>query len=74
MNKEWWRAAGVRAVKTFFQAFVAAIGTAATLGEVEWTAVLSTSALAAVLSLATSLTGLPEVKNQATTEEETNES
>lgn len=64
-NKEYWinwaKAAGIRALKTCFQAFVAAIGTAAVLQDVNWVMVLSASALAGVISLATSVAGLPEV-------------
>lgn len=64
-NKEYWKnwakAAGVRAVKTVAQTFVATIGTAAVLQDVNWVMVLSASALAGVISLATSVAGLPEV-------------
>lgn len=64
-NKEYWinwaKAAGVRAVKTCAQTFVATIGTAAVLQDVNWVMVLSASALAGVISLATSVAGLPEV-------------
>lgn len=61
--KEWIKSAGVRALKTFAQVFLATIGTGSlTLGAVNWGLVLSTSALAAVLSLVTSVAGLPEVK------------
>lgn len=64
-NKEYWinwaKAAGVRAVKTVAQTFVATIGTAAVLQDVNWIMVLSASALAGVISLATSVAGLPEV-------------
>lgn len=61
--KSWIKSAGIRALKTFAQTFVATIGTgAAVLGDVNWIMVLSSAALAAVLSLATSLAGLPEVK------------
>lgn len=60
-NKKWWHAASIRALKTFFQTFVATVGTSVLLTEVNWMAVLSASGLAAVLSLATSLAGLPEV-------------
>lgn len=59
--KEWIKRAGVRAVKTVAQTFVATIGTAAVLGEVNWPIVLSASALAGILSLATSVAGLPEL-------------
>lgn len=61
MGKAWWKAAGVRAIKTVAQCAVASIGTAALLSEVNWMAVLSASALAGVLSLLTSVAGLPEV-------------
>ena len=61
-NVEWWKAAAVRAVKTVAQAAVAAIGTTATMGGVDWMLVASTAALSGVLSLLTSLAGLPEVK------------
>ena len=60
-NKEWWRAAGIRALKTVAQTAVATIGTAVVISEVNWIAVISASALAGVLSLLTSLAGLPEV-------------
>lgn len=59
--KKWVKAAGVRAVKTVAQTFVATIGTAAVMGEVNWPMVLSASVLAGVLSIATSVSGLPEV-------------
>ena len=59
---KWIKAAGVRAVKTVAQTAVATIGTAAVLGEVNWIMVLSASVLAGVISLLTSVAGLPEVK------------
>ena len=63
--KSWIKSAGIRALKTFAQTFVATIGTgAAVLGDVNWLMVLSSAALAAILSLATSLAGLPEVKTE----------
>lgn len=58
----WWKAAGIRALKTVAQTAVATIGTAAVLSEVNWVAVVSASILAGVLSLLTSVAGLPEVK------------
>ena len=65
MNKEkaikWIKAAGIRALKTVAQTAVATIGTAVALGEVNWILVGSASALAGVLSLLTSVAGLPEV-------------
>ena len=61
MNKNWWKAAGIRAVKTFFQTFIASIGTAYVISDVNWMMVGSASALAAILSIATSFAGLPEV-------------
>jgi len=60
-TKQWLRAAAVRAVKTVAQTAVATVGTSAVLSEVNWIAVLSASALAGVLSLLTSIAGLPEV-------------
>lgn len=62
MSKAWWRAAGIRALKTVAQAALGAIGTAAFLGEVNWLAVASMAAMAGVLSLLMSLAGLPELK------------
>ena len=62
MSNEWIKAAGVRAVKTIAQTAVASIGTAAVLDEVNWVMVLSASLLAGILSLLTSVAGLPEVK------------
>lgn len=61
MSMAWWKAAGVRAIKTVAQCAVATIGTAVLISEVNWMAVLSASALAGVLSLLTSVAGLPEV-------------
>lgn len=58
----WWKAAGIRALKTVAQTAVATIGTAAVLSEVNWLAVVSASLLAGILSLLTSVAGLPEVK------------
>lgn len=61
MTKKWWRAAGIRAIKTVAQTAIATIGTTALITDVNWAVVASASALAGVLSMLTSLAGLPEV-------------
>lgn len=61
MTKTWWKAAGIRALKTTAQTAVATIGTTAVMSQVDWVMVTSASALAGVLSLLTSVGGLPEV-------------
>ena len=58
----WWKAAGVRAIKTIAQTAVATIGTSAVLSEVNWVMVGSSALLAGILSLLTSVAGLPEVE------------
>ena len=63
--KTWIKAAGIRSVKTIAQTAIASIGTSALLGDVNWIAVASASALAGVLSMLTSLAGLPEVPDTA---------
>lgn len=60
--KKWIKAAGIRAIKTVAQTSVATIGTAAALSNVDWIMVASASALAGILSILTSVAGLPEVK------------
>lgn len=62
--KKWMKAAGVRAVKTIAQTAVATIGTSVVISEVDWVMVLSASVLAGVLSLLTSVAGLPEIKEE----------
>lgn len=63
--KKWFRAAGVRAIKTVAQTAIAMIGTSALISEVDWIAVVSASVLAGVLSLLTSVaTGLPEIDEE----------
>lgn len=62
--KNWLKAAGVRAIKTVAQTAVATIGTAAVIGDVNWIMVASAAALAGVLSLLTSVAGLPELTEQ----------
>lgn len=58
----WIRAAGIRAIKTFAQTMIATIGTTAIIQDVNWVVVLSASALASLLSILTSVAGLPEVE------------
>ena len=60
--KTWLKAAGIRAIKTVAQTAIATIGTSAVMGEVNWVAVGSAALLAGILSLLTSVAGLPEVK------------
>lgn len=62
--KKWIAAAGVRAIKTVCQTAVATIGTTAVMSEVDWRVVVSASLLAGILSLLTSVAGLPELKNE----------
>ena len=62
--KDWAKAAGMRAVKTVAQTAVATIGTAAVMGEVNWVMVASASALSGIVSLLTSVAGLPELDNK----------
>ena len=64
--KIWWKAAGVRALKTIAQTAIATIGTSAVISEVNWVMVASASVLAGILSLLTSVAGLPEVEMQKT--------
>jgi hypothetical protein len=63
-NKKWIKAAAIRAVKTVAQTAIATIGVSTTMGQVDWIVVLSTSALAGVLSVLTSIAGLPETKEK----------
>lgn len=60
--KKWAKAAGIRAIKTVAQTAVAMIGTSVALGDVSWAMVASASALAGILSILTSIAGLPEIK------------
>ncbi len=61
-NGNWWKAALIRAIKTMAQTAIATIGTSALIESVNWLMVLSASGLAGILSLLTSLAGLPEVE------------
>lgn len=65
MSKAWWRAAGIRALKTVAQSAIATIGTTAAFFEVNWYVVGMTALLAGVLSLLTSVAGLPELEMEA---------
>lgn len=67
MKSEWLKAAIIRAVRTCAQAAIAAIGSAAVLAQVDWKIALSTTVLAGILSLLTSLAGLPEVSDDPST-------
>ena len=61
-SKNWWKAAGIRAIKTIAQTAIATIGTSAIMSEVNWLMVLSASVLSGILSILTSIAGLPEVE------------
>ena len=63
-SKKWLKAAGIRAIKTVAQSAIGAIGAAAYLGEVQWQLVVSTASLAGILSVLTSVAGLPECDNK----------
>ena len=62
--KKWFKCAGIRAIKTICQTAIAMIPVGITISEVDWITVLSTSLLAGILSLLTSLAGLPEVEGK----------
>lgn len=63
MTKKWFKAAGIRAIKTVAQTAIATIGSSMVISQVNWQVVLSASLLAGLLSLLTSVAGLPEVDN-----------
>lgn len=64
-SKKWWKAAGVRAIRTMAQAAAATIGTTTIISEVDWLLVGSATVLSGVFSMLTSLSGLPEAKEEA---------
>ncbi len=64
LSKDWFKAAGIRAIKTVAQTAIATIGTGAVLNDVDWIMVASASAVAGILSLLTSVAGLPELKEK----------
>ena len=64
-SKAWWKAAGIRAVKTMAQAAIATIGASTMITETNWAMVASATVMAGVLSLLTSVSGLPEVEEEA---------
>ena len=72
-SKTWWAAAGIRALRTVAQTALATIGTTALIEEVNWIAVASASVLAGILSLLTSLGGLPELPEETAEEEDIEE-
>ena len=63
-SKAWWKAAGVRAVKTMAQTAIAAIGASTMITETNWVVVASATVMAGVLSILTSVAGLPEVEEK----------
>ena len=65
MNKKWWKAAGVRAIKTVAQTAVGVIGASTVVSSVDWKVVVSSAVLAGVVSILTSVAGLPEVETNA---------
>ena len=62
-TNSWWRAAGIRAIKTIAQTAIATIGSSAIISAVDWKMVVSASLLAGILSFLTSVAGLPEVED-----------
>ena len=64
MNKLWWKAAGIRALKTFCQTAVSMLTVGQALLDINWVHILSVSSVAAIISILTSIAGLPEVDNE----------
>lgn len=63
-SKDWWKAAGTRAIKTFAQTFVGSVAVGMAISDINWLTVASVAAAASVLSLMTSIAGLPEIKEE----------
>lgn len=63
-SKNWWKASGTRAIKTFAQTFVGSVAVGMAISDINWLTVASISAVASVLSLMTSIAGLPEIKEE----------
>lgn len=68
MTKKWFKSAGIRAIKTMAQTAIATIGTIALITEVNWLVVLSATALSGILSMLTSIAGLPELDKESEVE------
>jgi len=64
MNKKWFKCAGIRALKTICQTAIATIGTATVMEDVNWLMIISASLLAGILSILTSIAGIPEAKEK----------
>ena len=64
MSKKWWKAAGIRAIKTVAQTAVALLGVGTVMSDIDWVQVVSASVLAGIISMLTSIGGLPEVKEE----------
>lgn len=64
LTKTWWKAAGIRAIKTFSQTFIGSITVGMAISDVDWLTVSSVSAVASILSLFTSIAGLPEINEK----------
>lgn len=64
MMRKWFKCAGIRAIRTVAQTTIASIGTSAMISEVDWRAVISTALLAGILSMLTSIAGLPEIEKE----------
>lgn len=72
-SKEWWKAAGIRAIKTIAQTAIATIGTGAAMKDVDWIMVASASLLAGILSILTSIAGIPEIDKREEKEDGDNQ-